>query len=74
MTKQGTPELRWITSQWSVRLLTRDPLVRQWAAPLHRRLHANKVRMALARRLLVGVWFTLTRGVAFDLRRCLGLA
>jgi transposase len=74
MTKQGNPELRWITSQWSVRLLTRDPLVRQWAAPLHRRLHANKVRMALARRLLVGVWFTLTRGVAFDLRRCLGLA
>jgi transposase len=74
MTKQGNPELRWITSQWSVRLLTRDPLVRQWAAPLRRRLHANKVRMALARRLLVGTWFTLTRGVAFDLRRCLGLA
>ena len=74
MTKQGNPELRWITSQWSVRLLTRDPLVRQWAAPLRRRLHANKVRMALARRLLVGVWFTRTRGVAFDLRRCLGLA
>jgi hypothetical protein len=30
--------------------------------------------MALARRLLVGVWITLTRGEAFDLRRCLGLA
>jgi len=74
MTKQGNPELRWITSQWAVRLLTSDPLVRGWAAPLRRRLHANKVRMALARRLLVGVWFTLTRGVAFDLRRCLGLA
>jgi len=74
MTKQGNPELRWITSQWAVRLLTRDPLVRQWAAPLRRRLHANKVRMALARRLLVGVWLTLSRGVAFDLRRCLGLA
>ena len=74
MTKQGNPELRWITSQWAVRLLTSDPLVRSWAAPLRRRLHANKVRMALARRLLVGVWFTLTRGVAFDLRRCLGLA
>lgn len=74
MTKQGNPELRWITSQWSVRLLTRDPVVQLWAAPLRRRLHANKVRMALARRLLVGVWFTLTRGVAFDLRRCLGLA
>jgi transposase len=74
MTKQGNPELRWITSQWAVRLLTSDPLVRGWATPLRRRLHANKVRMALARRLLVGVWFTLTRGVAFDLRRCLGLA
>src|SRR5262249_25971433 len=28
MTKQGNPELRWITSHWAVRLLTDDPLVR----------------------------------------------
>ncbi|HYN51413.1 MAG TPA: IS110 family transposase [Thermoleophilaceae bacterium] len=74
LTKQGNPELRWILSQWAVRLVKDDPLVAAWAARLRRRVHRNKVRMALARRLLVGVWITLTRGEAFDLRRCLGLA
>ncbi len=37
-------------------------------------LTKNKARMALARRLLVGLWVTLSRGAAFDLRRCLGQA
>jgi transposase len=74
ITKQGNRELRWILSQWAVRLMKDDPLVRAWAARLRRRVHRNKARMALARRLLVGVWITLTRGEAFDLRRCLGLA
>jgi hypothetical protein len=58
----------------AVRLLKDDPVVRQWAQTLRRRVHKNKARMALARRLLVGVWVMLTRGEAFDLRRCLGLA
>jgi len=74
LTKQGNPELRWITSQWAVRLMKDDPLVAQWARTLRRRVHKNKARMALARRLLVGVWVTLVRGEAFDLRRCLGVA
>jgi hypothetical protein len=51
-----------------------DPLVAAWATRMRRRMHRNKVRMALARRLLVGVWITLTRGEVFDLRRCLGRA
>jgi transposase len=74
LTKQGNRELRWILSQWAVRLIAFDPLVADWAARKGRRMHRNKVRMALARRLLVGVWITLTRGEIFDLRRCLGLA
>jgi transposase len=74
MTKQGNPELRWILSQWAVRLMKDDPNVRQWAEQLRKRVHKNKARMALARRLLVGVWAMLTRGEAFDLRRCLGQA
>jgi transposase len=74
MTKQGNPELRWILSQWAVRLMKDDPSVRQWAEQLRKRVHKNKARMALARRLLVGVWAMLTRGEAFDLRRCLGQA
>jgi transposase len=74
MTKQGNPELRWILSQWAVRLMKDDPLVREWAQRLRRRVHKNKARMALARRLLVGLWVMLTRGEAFDLRRCLGQA
>jgi transposase len=74
LTKQGNPELRWILSQWAVRLMKDDPLVRAWAQRLRRRVHKNKARMALARRLLVGLWVMLTRGEAFDLRRCLGQA
>lgn len=74
MTKQGNPELRWILSQWAVRLMKDDPLVRAWAHRLRQRVHKNKARMALARRLLVGLWVMLTRGEAFDLRRCLGHA
>lgn len=74
ITKQGNRELRWILSQWAVRLMKDDPRVRAWAARLRRRVHRNKARMALARRLLVGVWILLTRGEVFDLRRCLGLA
>jgi transposase len=73
ITKQGNRELRWILSQWAVRLMKDDPLVRAWAAKLRRRVHRNKARMALARRLLVGVWILLSRGEAFDLRRCLGM-
>ena len=74
LTRQGNRELRWILSQWAVRLLTTDPLVQAWAATLRWRVHKNKVRMALARRLLVGVWAMRCRGEAFDLRRCLGMA
>jgi len=74
LTKQGNPELRWIVSQWAVRLIKDDPEVNAWARNLRGRVHKNKARMALARRLLVGVWVVLTRGEAFDLRRCLGQA
>lgn len=74
MTKQGNPELRWILSQWAVRLMKSDPEVAAWAAKLRRRVHKNKARMALARRLLVGVWVVRTRGEVFDLKRCLGIA
>jgi transposase len=74
LTKQGNPELRWIVSQWAVRLIKDDPEVNAWARRLRSRVHKNKARMALARRLLVGVWVVLTRGEAFDLRRCLGQA
>jgi hypothetical protein len=51
--------------------MTRNELVQRWAAPLLRRMHKNKVRIALARRLLIGVYFMLRRGVAFSLERCL---
>ena len=74
MTKQGNPELRWILSQWAIRLMKDDPMVREWAQRLRKRVHINKARMALARRLVVGAWIVLTRGEVFDLRRCLGVA
>ena len=71
LTKRGSRELRWTLSQWAVRLMTTDARVQAWAEPRLRRAHKNKVRIALARRLLVGVYFMLTRGEAFCLKRCL---
>ena len=66
--------MRWILTEWAVRLLRLHPVVRRWAAPKLKRMHKNKVRMALARRLLIGVWVMRSRGVVFSLERCLGLA
>jgi transposase len=71
ITKRGNSELRWILSEWAVRMLARNPLVQRSAAPLQRRMHKNKVRIALARRLLIGVYFMLRRGEPFSLERCL---
>jgi transposase len=72
VTKRGNPELRWIVSQWAVRLLARgEPRVLHWAASRLRRMHKNKVRLALARRLLVGLYVSHRRGEAFSLDRCL---
>jgi transposase len=73
MTKRGSRSLRSVLGQWSVRLMSRNEEVLAWAAPRKQRLHKNKVRMALARKLLVGVAISLRRDEPFDLRRCLGL-
>ena len=73
LTRRGSPELRWILTEWAVRLLRGDPMVKRWAEPMLRRMHKNKVRMALARRLLVSVWVMLTRGETFSMRLCLGV-
>jgi transposase len=70
VTKKGNRELRWILSEWAVRLMSRDPRVKAWAVPLLRRMHKNKVRIALARRLLIGVYILFTRGEEFSLERC----
>ena len=74
ITKRGNKELRWILNQVAVRLMTRHPLVRRWAAPRLRRMHKNKVRTTLARRLLVGIYVVLSRGEVFSLERCLAAA
>lgn len=74
MTHRGNRELRYILGQWAVRLLWSDETVKAWARPMYRRMHKNKVRVALARRLLIGVWVMLSRGEVFSMERCLGLA
>lgn len=53
---------------------TKNATVRQWAAPMLRRIHRSKVRIALARRLLIGVYFMLRNDEPFNLDRCLGLS
>lgn len=74
ITKRGNRELRWILSQWAVRLLAHEPRVATWAQRKRRRMHLNKVRIELARRLLVGVYKMLSTGEVFDLERCLGVS
>ncbi len=71
LTKRGNRELRWILSEWAVRLMSHHALARAWAAPKLRRMHKNKVRIALARRLLVGVYIMLCREESFTLEKCL---
>ena len=71
ITKRGNRELRWILSEWAVRLLSFNPMVKHWAIPRLKRMHKNKVRMTLARRLLVGLYAMFTRGEVFSLERCL---
>jgi len=73
ITKRGNSELRWILSEWAVRLMAKHALVQRWARPLLLRMHRNKVRVALARRLLIGVYFMLRRGEPFSFERCLAM-
>ncbi len=72
ITKRGNTHLRWIVGQWAVRLLAFNETVKAWARPMLERMHRNKVRMALARRLLVGIYVMFSRGDVFTLERCLG--
>lgn len=74
ITKRGNEELRWILSEWATRLLAFNEHAKKWATPRLKRSHRNKVRTALARRLLVGVFVMLRRGEAFSLERCLKAA
>jgi transposase len=74
ITKRGNAQIRWILNQCAVRLLTTHSLAKKWAEPRLRRMHKNKVRTALARRLLVAVYFVLRTGEVFCMRRCLGMA
>ena len=74
LTKRGNRELRFVLCQWAVRLLSTNPMVKAWGERRRKRQHWNKVRMALARKLLIGIWVMLHRGEAFDLERCLSAA
>lgn len=74
LTKRGNRELRHVLGEWAVRLLTWNEQVKEWARPRLQRSHKNKVRMALARRLLIGVYKMLLTGEAFSMERCLGQA
>lgn len=71
LTKRGNRELRHVLGEWAVRLLASDEWVARWARPRLRRSHKNKVRMALARRLLIGAYKMLRTGEVFSMERCL---
>jgi len=73
LTKRGNRELRWILGQWAVRLLASNEQAQAWAAGRLRRRHTqkNKLRTALARRLVVGLYAAYKRDEAFTLEKCL---
>ena len=70
----GNRELRFILGEWAVQLLSRHQLVLEWAKSRAARMPMNKIRVALARKLLVGVWHTLRTAEEFSLERCLATA
>jgi len=74
LVKHGSRELRFVLGEWAVQLLARHPLAQKWAEPRLKRMPKNKVRVALARKLLIGIWHTLRTGEVFDLERCLTTA
>jgi transposase len=71
LTKRGNREMRFILGQWATRLMARDQVVKRWAARHLKHKHKNKVKIALSRRLLVGVFVMLNRGEAFSMKKCL---
>jgi len=74
LTRRGNSLLRWILGQMAVRLLAYDPAVKRWAAPRLRRMHINKLRVVLARRLLISLVHCLRSGEVFSREKCLGIA
>lgn len=74
LVRHGNRELRFVLGEWAVQLLNRHPTVQKWAKTRLARMPKNKVRVTLARKLLVGVWHTMRTGEAFCLQRCLATA
>src|SRR5262245_35440585 len=74
LVNHGNRELCYVLGEWAVQLLARHPLIKRWAEPRLRRSPKNKVRVALARRLLASVWHTLRTGEVFNLERCLAMS
>jgi transposase len=73
LTKRGNAEGHWILGQWGLRLFAGNPQVQAGATARARRLHKNKVRVAWARRLLVGLFVSPRKGDPFSLQRRLAL-
>lgn len=74
LVRHGNRELRFVLGEWAVQLMSRHATVRKWAESRLRKSPKNKVRVALARKLLVGVWHTMRTGETFSLERCLATA
>jgi transposase len=73
LTRRGSPLLRWAMMQMAIRLMAKNAIVKRWAEPHLKRMHKNKVRTALARRLLIGIAISQREGEPFDLKRCLAM-
>ena len=63
-----------VKTETKIRLHEKQSVDARRASADLRRMHKNKVRTTLARRLLVGIYVVLARGEVFSLERCLGMA
>ena len=72
LTKRGNRELRYILVEWAMRMIRYNEQAQKWAAPMLKRMNKHKVRIALARRLLIGFYKMLQTGEVFSVERCLG--
>jgi transposase len=66
ITRMGSPWLRWILVEAAQTAIRTAPEVRAWFERLAKRKHKHVAVVAVARKLLVAVWFLLRDAVAYD--------
>lgn len=67
---RGPGALRWVLAEFAWRLVVKNALVQTCFMALARRQGKKRAIVAIARRLIVGLWAAEVKGVPFSLERC----